>query len=64
MEDAMKHGYTKVSFRTVDTDVVVFAVEAAECLSIDQLWDAFGTGKSFRYLAAHEMAQALGPDKC
>ena len=23
-----------------------------------------GTGKSFRYLAAHEMAKALGPDRC
>ena len=64
VEDAMKQGYTKVSIRTVDTDVVVLAVTAAERLSIDQLWVAFGTGKSFRFLAAHEMAQALGPNKC
>ena len=60
----MKQGYIKVSIRTVDTDVVVLAVTAAERLSIDELWVAFGTGKSFRFLAAHEMAQALGPDKC
>ena len=60
----MKQGYTKVSIRTVDTDVVVLAVAAAERLSIDQLWVAFGTGKSFRFLAAHEMAQALGRDNC
>ena len=64
VEDAMQQGYTKVSIRTVDTDVVVFAVAAAERLSIDELWAAFGTGKSFRFLVAHEMAQALGPDKC
>ena len=64
MEDAMKQGYTKVSIRTVDTDVVVLAMAAAERLSIDQLWVAFCTGKSFRFLAADEMAQALGPDKC
>ena len=60
----MKQGYTKVSIRIVDTVVVVLAVAAAERLSIDQLWVAFSTGKSFRFLAAHEMAQALGPDKC
>ena len=66
VEDAMKQGYTKASIRTVDTDVVVLALAAAERLSIDELWVAFGTGKSFtsRFLAAHEMAQALGPDKC
>ena len=63
VEDATKQGYTKVSIRTVDTDVVVLAVAAAERLSIDELWVAFGTGKSFRFLAAHEMAQALGPDR-
>ena len=60
----MKQGYTKVSIRTVDTVVVVLAVAAAERISIDQLWVDFGTGKSFRFLAAHEMAQALGPHKC
>ena len=64
VEDAMKQGYTKVSIRTVDTDVVVLAMAAAERLSIDQMWVAFGTGKGFWFLAAHEMAQALGPDKC
>ena len=58
VEDAMKQVYTKVSIRTVDTEVVVLAVAAAERLSIDQLWVAFGTGKNFRFLAAHEMAQA------
>ena len=60
VEDAMKEGYTNVSIRTVDTDAIVLAVTAAERLGIDQLWVAFGTGKSFRFLAAHEMAQALG----
>ena len=44
VEYAMKQGYTKVSIRTVDTVVVVLAVAAAERLSIDQLWVAFGTG--------------------
>ena len=29
-----------------------------------ELWVAFGTGKSFRFIAAHEIAYTLGPDRC
>ena len=64
LEDAVKEGYTKVSVRTVDTDVLVLAVTAAQRLSITELWVGFGNGKNFRLLAAHEMARALGPDRC
>ena len=56
----MKQGYTKASIRTVDTDVVVLAVAAASRLTIDELWVAFCTAKSFRFLAAHEMAGHWG----
>jgi len=59
VEDAVTQGYSKVSIRTVDTDVVVLAVTAAGRLDIDELWVAFGTGKNFRFLAVHEMAVAL-----
>ncbi len=55
----MKEGYTKVSVRTVDIDVLVLAVTAAQRLNTTELWFAFGTGKRFRHLAAHEMAKAL-----
>ena len=27
-----------------------------------ELWVAFGTGKKFRYIPAHEIAVSLGPD--
>ena len=66
VEDAVQNGYSKVMVRTVDTDVVVLAVTAASRLRnhISELWVAFGTGKHFRYLAAHDMAAALGVDKC
>jgi len=57
-------GYTKVSIRTLDTDVVVLAVTAAHHLSTTELWIAFGTGKNFRHLVAHKMAKTLGPDQC
>ena len=48
------HGHRKIMLRTVDTDVVVLAVSVVQELQPrDELWVAFGTGKGFRYLAAH-----------
>ena len=64
LEDAVRHGNTRVSIRTVDTGVVVLAVASAQRLSLSELWIAFGTGKNFRFLACHEMARALGPNRC
>lgn len=62
--DAVREGHTKITVRTVDTDVLVLAIATAHNLSVPELWVAFGTGKNFRYLAAHEMSIALGPDRC
>ena len=53
-----------MSIRTVDTDVVILAVTAAERLDIDELWVEFAAGKNFTFFAAHEIAVALGPNKC
>ena len=64
LEDAVRHGNTRVSIRTVDTGVVVLTVASAQCLSLSELWIAFGTGKNFRFLACHKMARALGPNRC
>ncbi len=55
---AALRGHLKILIRTVDTDVVVLAVSVAETLY--ELWLAFGTGKYFRHLAAHNIA---GPKK-
>ena len=52
------------SYVTVDTDVVVLAVMVSQTLPADtEVWLAFGTGKSFRYLAAHRMSSCLGSEK-
>lgn len=64
LEDAVQEGNNRISIRTIDTDVLVLAVTAAQCLNVVELWVAFGTGKNFRFLAAHEMARSLGPDHC
>ena len=60
----MKQEHCKIPIRTVDTDVIVFAVASAQRLNITELWIACGARNNFRYLPAHEMANALGLDRC
>ena len=60
MSDIADCSLRRVAIRTVDTDVVVLAISVFSTVSIDELWIAFGTGKSFRYIAVHEIARALG----
>ena len=53
----------KIIIRTADTDVVVLAISVVEEIKAEELWVAFGTGKHFRYTAAHAIASSLGADK-
>ena len=46
VSDAVNHGYGRVMVRTVDSDVLVLAIAAVQQLSVDELWIAFGSGKS------------------
>ena len=61
--DAAKNGLKKIMLRTVDTDVVVIAVSTFQDLGLSELWIAFGVGKHFRYIAAHEIGSTLGQQK-
>ena len=63
LADAVNQGFQKILLRTVDTDVVVLAVAAVAKIEIQELWVAFETGQHFRYIAAHEIASVIGPDK-
>ena len=64
VQHAAQHVHHQILVRTVDTDVVVLAVMVAETLSAEvEIWLAFGTGKNFRYLAAHKIAASLGSEK-
>ena len=47
-------GNSKVSIRTVDTDVVVLAIKTVEGLGITELWVAFGVCESFRLTAIND----------
>ena len=60
----MKDGNTKVSIRTVDTNVVVFVVKSAQRLNYAEEWIAYETGRCFHFIAAHEIARVLGSDRC
>ena len=53
----------KIIIRIADTDVVVLAISVVEEIKVEELWVAFGTGKHFRYTAAHAIASGLGADK-
>ena len=60
---AAQHGHHQILISTVDTDVVVLAVFAITYLPAGhELWLAFVTGKSFRYMAANQIAVSLGPE--
>jgi len=61
--DCVAQGYQKISIRTIDTDVVVLAVSVVASLDIADLWVAFGTGKSFRHIGAHNIASNLGQER-
>ena len=50
----------KIIIRIADTDVVVLEVSVVEEIKVEELWVAFGTGKHFRYTAAHAIASSLG----
>ena len=62
-----KTGYAKIIVKTVDSDVLVLAVSTVSALHQQyehlQVWVEFGTGKHFKYIAAHEMSTSLGPHK-
>jgi len=56
-------GFNTVMIRTVDTDVMIIAISMFQHLGISELWIAFGSGKNFRYVPIHEIANQLGPTK-
>ena len=63
LADAFSSGYSRIMIRTVDTDVLVFAVTYFCTVPVSEIWIAFGTGKHFRYIGVQGIAKALGPEK-
>ena len=61
--DAGTRGHQKIMVRTGDTDVVVIIVSALQNIPVTEVWISFGVGRHHRYIAAHEIAHAMGPCK-
>ncbi|GFR66476.1 hypothetical protein ElyMa_003682700 [Elysia marginata] len=63
--NAVHRGCKKIQIRSVDTNLAVLIVSTVSELGGGlELWVAFGTGKDFRLIAVHEIAQSLGPMRC
>lgn len=62
--DAVRKGCRKLCIRTVDTDVVVLAISLFNQLGAEELWLAFGTSSSFRYIPIHEVVHEMDPRTC
>ena len=61
--DMVHHGYNHIMIRTTDSDVVVIAISVMQHLKsrgLQELWIAYGTGPSFRYIPAHQAAYLIG----
>ena len=60
----LENSHTKVLIRTVDTNVMVLAIRALQLAPINsEIWVAFRSGKTSRYLSAHSFSNTLGRDK-
>ena len=57
--DAVRKGCSRVMLRTGEPDVLVIAVGLFYDIGIE----TFGTGSSYQYIAAHEIATSLMPRK-
>ena len=62
LKGAVQQEYSKVSIRSFDAEVVILAIASVNRLNVSDLWIAFGDGKSFMFIAAHEIATAPDPD--
>ena len=62
--DGARSGIKKISIVTVDTDVVVIALQHFFSLNIEELWIQFGVGKSRRFIPVNKYAKMMGNDLC
>ena len=62
--DAVAQGKRRISFRTVDTDVVVLAATFFSLMKPDEMWIAFSIGKNFRFIPIHKIVSLLTPKIC
>ena len=57
---ASMSAHKHVTIRSADTDVLVIALSVFDCLHLEQLWIASGTGSALRYIPVHDVLKELG----
>ena len=53
---AANSGHGRATIFTVDTDIVLAVANMHKMQNVRELWLTFGTGKSFRYIPCHSIA--------
>ena len=63
---AVQQCHTKAYLRTVDSDVVVLAINLRVFgnMGLSELWIGFGVGKTYKNIPIHHIMQMLGPERC
>jgi len=61
---AAAQGHSKAYLRTVDSDVVVLAINLFHKLGLSELWIGFGSGKTYKDIPIHHISQLLGSQHC
>ena len=61
--NAAKNGHRKILIRANDTDVIVLAISFFVYIRADMMWVTFGVGKTFRYIAIHDICQGMSSSK-
>ena len=64
VNDIDKKGLKKIILMTVDTDVVIIALQVFYSLDVDELWIEFGVGKNRHWIPIHRCAFNLGEERC
>ena len=64
LRHSVEQGHTKAYLRTVDSDVVVLAVNFFKELGFTELWIGLCTGKSYKDSPIYEITQMLGTQHC
>ena len=62
--DGARTGIKKISIVTVDTDVVIIAIQCFAALRLEELWIEFGVGKSRKYIPIHDCTRILDKTIC
>ena len=57
-------GKSKAFLRSLDSDVVVPAINIFQQLRLSELWIGFGTEKTYKDIPIHHIFQMLGPQRC